>query len=92
MLKDSGDIESKYYLRFTVEDKPGVFAKITKILGDNDVSIAAVSQKGKSQEYVPIIILTHNTLERNIKKSIDECNNLDIVKEKTILIRIEEFE
>jgi homoserine dehydrogenase len=85
------DIKSRYYLRFSVIDKPAVFAKIAKILGDNNISIAAVNQKEENKEVVPIVILTHPVLERDMAKAVTDCNRLDVVKSPGMLIRIEDL-
>jgi homoserine dehydrogenase len=82
---------SRYYLRLNVVDKPGVFAKIAKILGDNNISIAAVTQKEENKEVVPIVVLTHPVREGDISNAINECVNLDVVKSKPMLIRIEDL-
>jgi len=88
---DQGKISSRYYLRLNVLDKPGVLAKIAKILGDNNISIAAVTQKEMNNEIVPIVILTHKALEENVSKALQECKSSDVVKEEPILIRIEDL-
>lgn len=90
-IEPIGMVKSRYYLRFNVIDKPGVLAKITKILGDNSISIAAFTQKEENKEVVPIVILTHIALEENMAKAMTECNKLDVVKGNSMLIRIEDF-
>src|SRR3989344_5673253 len=88
-LKNIDEVVSRYYFRFMVVDKPGVLAKISAILGKNNISIAGVSQKEENKQIVPLVITTHDALEKNVKKAVKEINELDIVKEKTVLIRIE---
>jgi homoserine dehydrogenase len=90
-LKQFDEIETKYYFRFTAIDKPGVLAKISKILGDNNISISSVIQKKDNpQRAVPIIMLTHKAKEKNAKKAIEQINKLDIIKKETTLFRVEE--
>lgn len=89
-MKDMDSIESRYYLRCTVMDKPGVLAKIAKILGDNNISISGFQQKEVDKEIVPIIILTHEAVENNIKNALEKIDKLDVVKKNTIVIRIED--
>ncbi len=85
------EIESKYYFRFTAIDKPGVLAKISKILGENNISIFSVIQKGENpQKAVPIVMLTHKAIEKNVEKAINKINKLDIIKKSTVVIRVEE--
>ena len=90
-IKDSSLIKSKYYLKFTVLDKPGVLAKIATILGNNNISIAAVAQKEIEKDIVPVIIITHTAIERDLIKAVKEINSLQIVKDETVLIRIEDL-
>jgi homoserine dehydrogenase len=90
-LKPFDEIETKYYFRFTAIDKPGVLAKISKILGDNSISILSVIQKQDNpKKAVPIIMLTHKAKEKNVKKAIKEIDKLDVIKNSTITIRLEE--
>ncbi|MCM8806638.1 MAG: homoserine dehydrogenase [Candidatus Omnitrophica bacterium] len=90
-LKPFDEIETKYYFRFTAIDKPGVLAKISKILGDNNISILSVIQKQDNpQKAVPIIMLTHKAKEKNVKKAISLIDKLDVIKNPTIIIRLEE--
>jgi homoserine dehydrogenase len=91
-VKDKNKIKSRYYLRYTVEDKAGVLAKISKILGDNKISIAAVEQKEINQNIVPVIVTTHESVEENLVKAVKEINALEVTKEKTVVIRIETME
>jgi len=86
-------IRSKYYLHFTTEDKPGVLAKISGILGKQDVSIASVYQPKvahANKKGVSIILTTHIAEEGKIQKAISEIDQLPTIKSKTVLIRIEE--
>jgi len=87
------ELKTSYYLRFSAVDKPGVLAGISKILADNDISIANVSQEEHSVgEVVPVIILTHKAEEGNMRKAIESVDKLEYIKDKTVVIRIEEEE
>jgi len=89
-VKPIDDVESMYYFRFSALDKPGVLSRISGILGANNISIASVIQKGRSKgEAVPLVVLTHTPLEKNVKKAIQEIDALDVVDDKTIIIRVE---
>ncbi|MEA2036059.1 MAG: homoserine dehydrogenase [Nanoarchaeota archaeon] len=90
-LKDLNKITSRYYIRYNVEDKPGVLARVAKVLGDNNISIAAVQQKEIHRNIVPVILITHESKEENLMKAVKEINKLDVAKEKTIVIRIEDI-
>lgn len=85
------EIVSMYYFRFTVLDMPGVLSRITGILGEHKISIASVIQKGRKEGgNVPLVMMTHEAVERNVKSALQEIDRLSVVSEKTIMIRVEE--
>jgi len=87
------DVETSYYLRMQVIDKPGVMAEITRIVAENNISISALIQKEPSSDSdrVSIIMLTHLTVEKNINAAIARIESLPVVTKKVIRIRIEEL-
>jgi len=87
------DVETSYYLRLRVLDRPGVLADITRILADHSISIDAMVQKepGEGEELVDIIMLTHLTLERNINSAIKRIESLPVISGKVTRIRLEEL-
>lgn len=87
------EVETAYYLRLQVMDKPGVLADITRILADSDISINAMVQKEHAEEEdkVNIIMLTHTTIEKNINTAIDKIEKLPIMAGKVVRIRLEEL-
>ncbi|MDO9470958.1 MAG: homoserine dehydrogenase [Nitrosomonas sp.] len=87
------DVETSYYLRMQVIDKPGVMAEITRIVAENNISISALIQKepGSDSDRVSIIMLTHLTVEKNINAAIARIESLPVVTNKVIRIRIEEL-
>jgi homoserine dehydrogenase len=90
-LKDIGDVVSKYYLRFSIVDSPGVLSQISGILGEHNISISSVLQKGRNEEKaVPLVIITHEAQEKNVRHALEKIDGLDIVLDKTKLIRIED--
>ncbi|HVO25149.1 MAG TPA: homoserine dehydrogenase [Candidatus Margulisiibacteriota bacterium] len=90
-LKSIDDLVTEYYLRFMVVDRPGVLAKISGILGMHDISIASVIQKEREHgASVPIVIRTHQALERNLRKALKAIDRLAAVRAKSVLIRIED--
>lgn len=88
-IRDIKDVISRYYIRMTVIDKPGVLHAISGILSDFDISIESVSQKkrDKGQE-VPIFMVTHEATEKNIRNAINKIDDLDVVKEESLFIRV----
>jgi len=84
------ELTCKYYFRFSAVDKPGVLSKISGILGNYEISIESVIQKGrKVNGQVPIVMLTHEAKEAHVKVALNEIEKIDVVKEKPIFIRIE---
>ena len=83
-------INSIYYLRFMALDEPGVLSQISGILGRHRISIAQVIQRGRKQGgSVPLVIMTHTALERDIQKAMIEIKALSCVTEEPVLIRVE---
>ena len=90
-VKPIDTIEGRYYLRFTVQDKPGVLASIAGLLGDEGISLASVMQKeGFSERGVPVIILTHVAIEKNLRAALTRIEAMHYIKDQTQVIRIEE--
>ncbi len=87
------EVETSYYLRLHVVDKPGVLADISRILADSNISINAMVQKepGVDETKVDIIILTHTTVEKNINAAMVSIEALPVVDGKVIRIRLEEL-
>ena len=87
------EVETSYYLRLRVLDRPGVLADITRILADQSISIDAMVQKEPSEgeEQVDIIMLTHLTLEKNINDAIKRIESLPVIFGKVTRIRLEEL-
>jgi len=84
------DVESMYYFRFSALDRPGVLSKISGIFGSHNISIASVIQKGRRVgEAVPLVILTHKAVERDIRAAVEEIDRLPVLASKTYFIRVE---
>jgi len=86
-----GEIESAYYMRFTTADRPGVLGQITTILGEHDVSVDSAIQKPipAGQTTTPVVLMTHRTRERNVRRAIESIDRLDCVREPTVVFRVE---
>ena len=87
------EVETSYYLRIQVVDKPGVMAEITRIVAEQNISISALLQKEASDEseQVSVIMLTHLTIEKNINAAISRIEALPVVTGKVFRLRIEEL-
>ena len=91
-IKSIEELETEYYFRFSAEDRPGVLSKISGILGRHQISIKSVHQKGRDLVgAVPIVMITHEAKEAAVKEALSEIDQLDIAKDKTVLIRIEDW-
>ncbi|SMC23612.1 homoserine dehydrogenase [Clostridium acidisoli DSM 12555] len=84
--------KSQYYLRISVKDMSGVLGEISTIWGKNKVSISSITQKGEKEGIVTLVIVTHDAIEGDIIKALDELEKLDSVYSLDNLIRVEKFE
>jgi homoserine dehydrogenase len=88
-----GEVQTSYYLRMRVLDRPGVLADITRILADRRISIDAMVQKepGEGEKQVDIVMLTHRALEKNVNAAIGRIERLATVVGRVRRIRVEEL-
>ena len=87
------EVQTSYYLRLRVQDKPGVLADITRILADEQISIDAVIQKepNEDEDQTDLIMLTHLTREKRINAAIAKIEALGVVAGKVTKLRLEEL-
>jgi len=79
-----------YYVRLMVVDRPGVIADVTAALRDEQVSLEAMLQRGRSpEEAVPVVLTTHETEEASMRRALARIDRLDAVLEPPHMIRIE---
>jgi len=92
-IKSIEELETEYYFRFSAEDKPGVLSTISGILADHAISLKTVHQKGRDAVgAVPVVMITHEAKEAAVRAALSEIDNLDVVKDKTMLVRIEDWQ
>ncbi|MFO7751618.1 MAG: homoserine dehydrogenase [Desulfobacteraceae bacterium] len=85
------DLATRYYIRCSAMDNPGVLSRISGILGDLGISIESVHQKGKNANgAVPVVMITHMAKEENVVQAIDGIRDMDSIPDKPVLIRIED--
>jgi homoserine dehydrogenase len=85
------DVESEYYLRFMVGDRPGVLARLAGVLGKRDISIASVIQRQRARSgVVPVVMRTHHARERAIRRAVAVIHRMGVVRTKPTVLRIEE--
>ena len=88
-VKNIALIESRYYFRMKVLDQPGVLAKVSKILGEEKVSLASVVQKGSGGSLAEIVFLTYQVQNMKISRALSQIKRLKVVKEIGNIIRVE---
>ena len=91
--RDFGMAESRFYLRFDVDDHPGVLSEITGILGRHGISIASVIQHEPTVgagDAVPLVIMTHVTKQGAADKAVAEIDKLNSVRRRSVRIRVHE--
>ena len=86
-------VETSYYLRMRVADKPGVLADITRLLARSKISIGAMVQKepAEGESRVDIVMLTHRALEKNVVEAMARIERLPTVLGKIVRLRLEEL-
>ncbi len=87
-------LETKYYMRMNVIERPGVFAQILKVLGDLDISIASAIQKetDDAARRAEIVLMTHRAKEESVQNALKAIDKLEVVNEIGSLIRVEEWD
>jgi homoserine dehydrogenase len=88
------DVDTAYFLRLLAKDQPGVLATVTKILGEHGISIEAIVQKAPHEhgDVVPIVILTHNVIEKSLNSALAEIAGLNEIQDSIKRIRVEYLE
>ena len=94
-LAPTDQIRSRYYLRFSIADRPGVIAAIARVLGDHGISIASLIQHDPGDDAtpstpVPLVMMTHLAVEAHLRSAIREVDRLDVVRLPTVCLGVEE--
>jgi homoserine dehydrogenase len=94
-LATASQVRSRYYLRFTIADRPGVLASIAQVLGAHGISIASVIQHEPGDDAppgapVPLVIMTHVAIEANLSAALGEIDRLDVVHAPSVCLGVEE--
>jgi homoserine dehydrogenase len=89
---DHKQLPGRYYLRFTVEDRPGVLAEIAGVLGKHQISIASVIQHEPSGDgagrVVPLVIMTQQAKEGAAQAAVAEIDRLKCVRAGSVRMRV----
>lgn len=93
-IRPIAEIETRYYIRLTVNDRPNVLAQISKVFGDNLISIASVIQKetNDTAQTAEIVIMTHSAREKAMQQALGELSRLSVVSEISNFIRVEDVQ
>ena len=90
---DMADVETAYYLRLRLDDRPGSLAEVTRILSDEGISIESALQKAPAEEFTQadLVLLTHTTLERAARSAIARIEALEASHGSVVLLRVEKL-
>ena len=90
-IKPMSEVTTRYYLRLNAPDRTGVLAQISKVLGDNSISISSVIQKESdlAAQTAIIVIMTYPAQEKGIQKALKQLKQLPVVNEVSNFIRVE---
>lgn len=91
IVKPMSEIETRFYFRMSIADRPGVLAQIARVLGDRKISIASAIQKETDNvaQTAEIVLMTHPAKEAAVQQALKEISNLEVVKEVSNFIRVE---
>jgi len=94
-LVTADQVRSRYYLRFTIADRPGVIAAIARVLGDHRISIASLIQHDPGGEPaadapVRLVMMSHLAVEADLKAALGEIDRLDVVHPPSVCLGVEE--
>ncbi len=90
---DMAEVETAYYLRLRLDDRPGSLAEVTRILSDEGISIESALQKAPAEEFTQadLVLLTHTTLERAARLAIARIEALEASHGSVVLLRVEKL-
>jgi homoserine dehydrogenase len=91
-VKPMSEVKTRYYLSLNAPDRPGVLSQISKVLGDNSISISSVIQKESDPvaQTAIIVIMTYPAKEKGMQKALKQLRQLPEVNEVSNFIRVEE--
>ena len=91
-VKPVDEIETRYYLRLQVTNRPGVFAQITRVLGESGISLASVIQKAEtdSGRIAEVVLTTYDAKESAMNRAVKALSALEVVDEVSNVIRVED--
>ncbi len=95
VLTPPSQVKSRYYLHFTIADRPGVLARLTQILGDKGISVASVIQHDPGDDApndspVPLVIMTHLAVQADLHDALEVIDRLDVVHAPSVCLGVED--
>ena len=87
-VKPAEKTRNRYFLRLSVDDRPGVLAGIASVFGNNNVSISQVIQKNVSDGTAEIVVITDQVVERHFRDALLELKEMSMVKEIASVLRV----
>jgi homoserine dehydrogenase len=92
-LKTMDEIVSRYYLRLTVVDRPGVLADVARVLASRQIGISSVIQpEAQAGEVTPLVLMLHDAPESQLLAAVEEIAKIGAVKAPPVHLRVEDFE
>lgn len=88
-IKHITEVESKFYIRVSVKDQPGVLASIAGVFGNTNVSLASVIQKRLEGDLAELVLITHRVREANLRDALAIIEGLSVVAAVSSVIRVE---
>lgn len=88
-IKHITEVESKFYIRVSVKDQPGVLASIAGVFGNTNVSLASVIQKRLEGDLAELVLITHKVKEANLRDALAIIEGLSVVAAVSSVIRVE---
>jgi homoserine dehydrogenase len=91
-IRPMAELQTRYYLRLNVADSPGVLAQVARVLGEHGISISSVIQKAADSvaQTAEIVIMTHPAREAAVQRALGELVHLEVVKEVSNFVRVED--
>lgn len=91
-VRDIADLETRYYLRMLVEDKPGVLAATASVFGEHDVSLASVIQRdAREGALAELVYVTHTAREADLRDALARIEALPVVRQVASVLRVEDL-
>ena len=93
-VKPVNEFEIAFYLRFEVDDSPGVMSNLSAVFAQQNISIEGITQKEpkKGEDTVSVIFITQKTTEGRMDKALSELQKMDVVREPAVKIRVEHLD